>query len=143
MLAKSERHTLLLPRRSVWLQEQEAIHGNPYTLSKVLGTGVVNDNPHFKGVMKMVENHVDYLSLLEAIALDDPHQRFEARVKVAATSTELDFMQNLDVAVLATLATVILCESILQYLPTGDTLNTVYCCVEVSGCESLPVSQGM
>ena len=56
---------------------------------------VINDNPHFKGVKKVVKKCVDYLSLLEAIALDDPCQRFEARVEVAATSTDLDFLQNL------------------------------------------------
>ena len=83
------------------LRNRKPFTGHPYTLTKVLGTGVINDNPHFKCDKKAIENRVDYRSLMEAIANDDLHQRFEARVEVAATSTDLDFLRNLDVTVVA------------------------------------------
>ena len=59
------------------------------------------DSPNFKGVKKAVETRADYLSLIEAIAMDDPLHRFEARVEVAATSGDLDFLRTLDVTVVA------------------------------------------
>ena len=67
----------------------------------MLGRGVVLQNPNFKDVGKAVESQTDYLGLMEAIAVDDPNHRFEARVEVAATSTNLDFLRTLDVSVVA------------------------------------------
>ena len=67
----------------------------------MLGRGVIFDNPNFKGVRKAVETRADYLGPMEAIAVDDPCHRFEARVEVAATSTNLDFLRMLDVSVVA------------------------------------------
>ena len=67
----------------------------------MLGRGVVLDNPNFKGVGKAVESRTDYLGLMEAIAVDDHGHRFEARMEVTATSTNLDFLRTLDVSVVA------------------------------------------
>ena len=67
----------------------------------MLGRSVVLDNPNFKDVGKAVQRKTDYLGLMEAIAVDDPWHRFEARVEVAATSTNLDFLRMLDVSVVA------------------------------------------
>ena len=82
------------------LRSRNPFTGHPYTLTKVLGRGVIDTNPAFKSIKEAITKRVDYLSLMDATGVDDPTLRFPARMEVAITGVNLDFLRSLDLTVL-------------------------------------------
>ena len=82
------------------MRNKNPFAGHPYTLTKVLGKGVIDNNPAFKNVKEAVTKRVEYLSLMDATGVDVPSLRIPTRMEVAVTGEDLDFLRNLDLTVL-------------------------------------------